>query len=355
MFDHKIYVPILRWKQAERLSLRDLPDDVCSRMRPLVQVVPESVKTGKRTPSVHQAFQKVAAEMRDCWGTRPLLVDLRHLDPRLRIGTAHPLAYIALQARANSVSMIPVTGLHKDSAYQASVRQTVADDRRGACLRLFRGDISSSNLRNPLLRLLGQLGLEPHNVDLVLDMEFHDATYPGFDSLVSVIPQICEWRTLAVASGAFPPDLTKWKTPGTYREPRRDWQSWLREIMLEDSLIRKPSFSDYGIYHPTYRPPPGFPNFSASIRYTDDDDWIVMRGEGVRNEGGAGFAQYPANAELLCAMAEFRGGPFSAGDAFIARKIGDYAHPGSASDWLQAGFNHHITFVVRQIANLFGT
>jgi mannose-6-phosphate isomerase-like protein (cupin superfamily) len=40
-------------------------------------------------------------------------------------------------------------------------------------------------------------------------------------------------------------------------------------------------------------------NISASIRYTTDDYWVIMRGEGLRNKGGAGYDQYPANAELL--------------------------------------------------------
>jgi Beta protein len=35
MFDHKSYVPILRWKQAERFALRDLADDVRNRITPL--------------------------------------------------------------------------------------------------------------------------------------------------------------------------------------------------------------------------------------------------------------------------------------------------------------------------------
>jgi hypothetical protein len=52
MFNDTRYIPILRWKEAERLALRDLGDDIRSRITPLVQVVPESLATGKRTPSV---------------------------------------------------------------------------------------------------------------------------------------------------------------------------------------------------------------------------------------------------------------------------------------------------------------
>jgi hypothetical protein len=358
MLGHRDYVPILRWKEAERLALRDLGDDIRDRTTPLVQVVPESIAVGKRTPTADDALQKIARDMRECWGTRLLLVDLWRVDPRLRMdGRTHPLAYLAAKARANQVSMAPVTGLHRDSAYQAAVGEAVARDKRGLCLRLLRGDLGNQSLRPDVQRLLNQLQLEPGEVDLVVDTECHDDSYPDFERLSSLVPDICEWRSLVVASGAFPPDLTRWKTPGTYSVPRLDWLAWLSEVELAESLIRKPTFSDYGIYHPTYRPPPGFPNFSASIRYTGEDVWTIMRGEGVQNEGGAGFAQWPANAELLCGRPEFRqcGPGFSAGDAYIAREAGNYAHPGNACTWLQAGFNHHMTFVVRQIASLFAT
>jgi hypothetical protein len=215
--------------------------------------------------------------------------------------------------------------------------------------------LTNPHLQLDVQRLLRQLQLEPNKVDLVVDMECHDCGYPDFAGLSSLVPHILHWRSFVIASGAFPPDLTRWKTPGTYSVARQDWLAWLGEIELSEHLVRKPGFSDYGIYHPTYKPPTGFPNFSASIRYTTEDEWTIMRGEGVRNEGGAGFAQWPANAELLCGRPEFQqcGASFSAGDAYIAREAGNYAHPGTASKWLQAGFNHHLTFVVRQIASRF--
>lgn len=159
MFNHKCYVPILRWKQAERHALRDLEDDVRNRITPLVQLLPESIAIGKKTPSISHAFRKVAKEMRECWGTRPLLVDLRHIDPALCIGTEHALAYLARQAQANCVSVVPVTALHRGDAYQRAVRQVVADNVGGICLRVQRNDLANSSLRHEVLNLLRQLGV----------------------------------------------------------------------------------------------------------------------------------------------------------------------------------------------------
>ncbi len=80
-----------------------------------------------------------------------------------------------------------------------------------------------------------------------------------------------------------------------------------------------------------------------------------MRGESVSNEEGPGTAQWPANAQLLCERPEYSGDDFSYGDKYIKEMISQYDKPGSPTTWLRAGINHHMTFVVRQLASLAGT
>ena len=80
---------------------------------------PKVSPTGNALRTARDALQKIARDMRECWGTRRLMVDLCRIDPRLRInGITHPLAYLARTARANQVSMVPVTGLQRDTAYK---------------------------------------------------------------------------------------------------------------------------------------------------------------------------------------------------------------------------------------------
>lgn len=355
MFDLKHYVPILRWKEAERLALRDLHEEVRNRITPLVQLVPESIAVGKRRPTVSQMLQKVAADMRQCWGTRRIFVDLRYIDQDLRISSrTHPMSYLGDECRRNSVSIVPVTGLDRPSAYQAAVAEAAARDTNGLCLRLLEGDLLTRNLRQLVSRLLGSLGLGPNHVDLVVDLESYSASSPAADEISGVIPHLSSWRSFTVASGAFPRDLTQFKTVGRHSLARLDWLAWNRQVGRRNGLVRKPAYGDYGIYHPAYSPPQ-FSNPSASIRYTSSGEWVIMRGEGILNEGGPGTSQWPANAQLLCGMREFCGAAFSAGDAYIHQKANNPKPTGSARTWLQAGFNHHITFVVRQIANRLGT
>ena len=94
-------------------------------------------------------------------------------------------------------------------------------------------------------------------------------------------------------------------------------------------------------------------NPSASIRYTSDEHWVVMRGEGLRNKGGTGHVQYPANAELLTLRPEYCGQYFSFGDNYIYEISLNKGKTGNPRTWVTAGVNHHLTFAVRQINDMF--
>jgi hypothetical protein len=82
---------------------------------------------------------------------------------------------------------------------------------------------------------------------------------------------------------------------------------------------------------------------------------VIIRGEGVLNEDGPGYAQWPAWAQLLCERAGFCGPQFSFGDGYIHAMSQQMTKTGTAKDWLAAGFNHHLTFVAQQIQDPFGT
>jgi hypothetical protein len=119
-------------------------------------------------------------------------------------------------------------------------------------------------------------------------------------------------------------------------------------------VTRIPSFGDYTIQHGVFEEHEGKHfNFSASLRYTADEYWVVMRGEGVKNEDGAGFQQFPAQAQLLTERSEFRGPQFSSGDMYIHTMAQQFTKSGQLKDWLVATFNHHITFVILQLDGFF--
>lgn len=160
------------------------------------------------------------------------------------------------------------------------------------------------------------------------------------------IPNLNSWRTFTAACGSFPKDLSAYEI-GDHFLRRSDWLSW--KLSYLSATARKPTFSDYTIQHPYFAEPPAHANFSASIRYTLNSEWLIMRGQGVFVDGGPGFKQWPALAELLCGKEEFCVEGFSSGDQYIAQMGAQQKVTGSAETWIRAGMNHHMAFVLRQV------
>jgi hypothetical protein len=355
MFDHTHYVPVLRWKQAEWLALRHLGEEERARITPLVEITRRSVAPRTRRPTIEQMLRKNATDMQANWGLAPLFVDLWHLEPNPALGNGlHPFVYLAQEARARGVSIVPVAGLNRPPDYQVAVASVVATHGLGACLRLHATDLARPTLEKDLEGLLAHLSLSRGEVDLVIDFEYVHGACPDWSGRLATIPEASNWRTTTLLSGAFPLDLTGFKV-GEHCLPRLDWQAWCRFISARSGLPRLPAYGDYTTQHAYYREPPANANVSASIRYAADDHWVIMRGEGLRNENGPGYAQYRSNAQLLCARPEFRGRNFSYGDRYIFEMSLQTQQTGSPETWLRAGINHHLALVSRQMANLFGT
>ena len=271
----------------------------------------------------------------------------------------HAFEYFAEIGRSYKLALVPVTGLSRTKEYQASVATVVKDDKRGICLRLTPAEIIDAGFASSIRALLKSLGLTEDAVHLLVDYEANDPVVPSVESLLAAIPNLNKWQTLSVASGAFPPDLQGFE-PGNRRIPRNDWLAWKKAVSTAKNRLRKPSFSDYTIQYGLYKEPVEGCNPSVSIRYTLDEEWLIMRGDAVRGKATShaqetrpGREQWHGHAQLLCDDENlFYGEGFSWGDAFIHEKSLDSKNYGSHEIWLRAGINHHMTVVSRQIANL---
>jgi Beta protein len=313
VFDRRQYVPILRWKRAEWVALRNLGAKERVYITPLVEPTPRSfeARNNKLSPSPEDILSKNARDLEESWGKTPFFADLWHLDSGLRLqNNCHPLVYLAQQARTRSLHMIPVTGFRRASEYEKADASVAASDGQGACLRVHLRDIASPQFEEIAARLLSSLGLTVEETDLLVDFQVLHPNAPTLSDLCNAIPHVRRWRTFILACGAFPKDLTGF-TVGQHTLARGDWMSWCTQVMRPTKALRIPNFSDYTIQHGEFVEPPERANFSASIRYTSDNYWVIMRGESVFRDDGPGFDQWPANAQLLCARNEYCGPNFS--------------------------------------------
>ena len=350
------YVPIMRWRRAERSALARLTADDSTCLTPLVELVPESCRLGASGSTIEQVANRISCQLFRAWSERPLFIDLCHLPQKvLTQGSTHLLAMLGYRAAVMQVSLVPVLGLRRDIRYQSAVIEVLGRHGEGVCLRLSRDDVSRPTLAQDLSELLRFLNVTHEAVDLLVDFQIIDQPVSSFAALCARIPEIHKWRNFIVASGAFPPDLSDLEKNRQHTIERLDWISWRDQATAMPPVTRLPIYSDYTIQHPQYRERQGPQNYSASIRYTANDYWVVMRGEGVLNKDGPGTAQWPANALLLCERPEYCGEAFSDGDRYIREQSVQCERPGNAITWLQAGINHHMTFVVRQLATLSET
>lgn len=369
MFDNKHYIPILRWKAAEREALEHVSSKDKSMMTPLIELImPQPKETSIRggdTPTdllkesvkiFKEKFPAIPTEILECWGRDPVFIDVHLIDGSIR---AESMANILSIGKSLDMFMIPVVNVIPVIDFESDVKtREVAftfskENKHGLCLRLSRVDLRQESISSSVEFFLKKNDLEKKDVDLLVDIQIVDDQYQSLINLINNLPDLKLWRTFTLVSGAFPPDLTQFTVPDLYKISRSDWNNWKKNAA---TLVRKPSFGDYTIQHPLYREPVPGANPSASIRYTDKEEWIVMRGQGLRSPKSAGHAQYPANAKLLADRAEYKffGPTFSYGDAYIA-KIGkdvNSKETGNPRTWLRAGINHHIACVVSQLANL---
>jgi hypothetical protein len=336
--DHRHYVPVVRFRRGEKVAMRQLRDDTRFRMTPLIELVP----TTDYTPLT------VGDEIRTHWGPHPYFFDIHHLpegeDPSFMLKVDQAM-------RNHGLASVPVVQLINGVKLREAVAHIVAQNGRGACLRLFPEDLRSPSMSNDITGLLNHLRLRPEKVDLVVDYRIISQFNPPFSRLCSRLPALEKWRTFTVVSGAFSKDLTDFEKNRQHTWSRDDWTSWKRQVTEED-LPRYPSYGDYTVQYPLLVQPPEFPNISASIRYTAEDCWVIMRGEGMKT--GPGSIQYAANAQLLVERPEFCGASFSAGDQYIY-DLSRYRTKGTGSPetLIRAAINHHVTMVLDQIAKLF--
>lgn len=355
-FDHLHYVPILRYKPAEMQALRYLLSEDKQRMTPLLELLPNIIVPKNIKDPRENLFTEGAKQIALCWGHSPFFVDVELMYTVYEESeTNHYLRQFCEVASRFKLHVIPVTGLHRSQYYQTAVEKIVTSDNRGVCIRLLEHDLYNPSLERGLQQLLARLRLRPEQVHILVDFKIVDGECMSFVDLCSRIPSPSSWRTFTVAGGAFPEDLSDFEKNNQYELSRREWMHWLDQIKNGPKLSRYPTFGDYTIQHPVYVKRTGFLNPSASIRYTSEDYWVIMRGEGVLNDDGPGYKQYWANANLLSKRKEFCGPNFSNGDEYIYEIGQQTEDTGNARTWIQAGINHHLTFVVRQIASSFAS
>lgn len=356
MFNHRHYVPCLRWKQGEYKAMSLLSSAASNLITPLIEV-PEKgydfeTKADKKTIEAHLALfpKRVATH----WKKRSCFVDLIHIAATERLKPAiHPVTHVFNELEAFGCVAIPVTAPGRDTAYQRAVHQTPARKKRGMAVRLTIEEAARPTLRTALQTLLGSEN-QPENCDLILDLRAPNYTpLPAFAKLLVAIitrlPDLARWRTFTVIGTSFPPHMGEIQT-NLEVIPRNEWALYkLVAVALAKAGVRIPTFGDYAINYPDMLPKDmRLLKPSATIRYAIDDAWLIVKGRNVRDHK---FGQYRALAKSVVGHASFLGTTFSSGGKYISGCANGTESTGNLSTWRWVGTNHHLEKVVQDLSN----
>ena len=356
-FDHLHYIPCLRWKQGEYQAVSRLSETTKSVFMPLIEV-PEigwDFEEGTEAKTIDEHLAPFAKRVHKKWGDSPCFVDLSLIKCTERMATGiHPVCFIFGGLRGMKCQAIPVTGLLRDETYQREIKATSAEDKRGVCLRITIEQAAKEALKIEIDALLSTVEIKPSDIDLVLDLEAPNfVPLDGFrmviQAIVSKLPYLNKWRTFTLLGTSFPETMGSIKE-GVETVPRHEWQLYKMLVNgLREAKLRLPSFGDYAINHPKVleldmrkvKP-------SATIRYTVDNHWYIVKGKNVRDYG---FEQYHELSKKVFASRYYCGSTFSWGDDYIQKCANEHGKTGSLMTWRQVGTNHHIEKVTRDIAS----
>lgn len=352
------YVPILPTKRGELSALRDLAADVRDRLTPLFVVHPVdwNFETDAPNKSVEAHITGLGKKIADAWGTSRAFID-----PVFVIDETEPtggLHAIADQAAAEGLRLVPVVSLGRPGEYLDAAAALVQRDGTGVCIRLSAASwpTTPGKIRE-LNELLATLAVTPEQVDLVLDLADEigsELARTLAQTTLLTLPHAQLWRSVTIAGGSFPPDLSKVQKDRLERIPRQEWRLYCDiAAEAEASGLRVPGFGDYAVAHPdpTMTINPRFMNISGSLRYTIDGDWLVAKGplfKGTR--GGFGAEAVVPPARLIAGAEQFCGSEFSAGDAWIADVAATGENGGNPERWRRSATNHHLVFVTESLA-----
>lgn len=360
MVKQPIYVPVLKGKEGEFAALEALNLDLRSQLMPLIEIpsVPYDYANERPAKSLDEHVAGIADRLRRCCPNNALFLDLPWFmeDEYLTDGR------IALEAvLADCINLgviaVPVVSRASSPQYKAAAGRYSVASRTGVCVRLLVEDFEEDiDLDAEVDHILGGVrDIDITSVDLIIDLEDLGAEASRAvlvaRSVFSMIPRKEDWRRIILAAASFPGDLSDVNAATTTTLPRHEWDLW-KTLQRRPNLLPRSEliFGDYAISHPVPKElDPRTMRMSANIRYTTQDNWLVVKGRNVRQYG---FSQYFELCKTLVERPEYSGSEFSWGDNYIAECAVGLMGPGNATTWRKVGVNHHLTLVVREIANL---
>ena len=344
--DH--YVPVLKVKRGEKAALQRISPLLQSRIIPLLEIVERKHKT--LSAHLKTSFANLAESISSY---SRCFLDARELAPDGQTSAAD----VFQRASDAGIVFTPVTGISRT----ADVTPALSHRTNGLALRLTRVEFEEGDLTSRINAFLRTHGLTSERVDLIIDLGgVEDLIVEGItaltDAFMAEVPHHQRWRTFTVSACAFPKGMGSVERNSHAFVERADWGAWKNHLYgSRTGLQRLPTFSDCAIQHPA-----GVEGFnplimpvSASVRYTLEKDWLLIKGQSRRSRRPG--EQFPDLAHELVygnLRSGFYGSDHCNGCQSMKAAADGAPSFGSAGVWRQMGTIHHLSVITHALASL---
>lgn len=353
-----MYVPAIRWRQGEYQALFRLAPSAKDRVVPYV-TVPEiefDFEEWRPKKTVQEHVHPFAARFKAKWGQRPAWIAVHPsiADQSMDDGR-DILTYVFDALRAFRAMAAPAIPLDANPATVARVRAIARNDGQGVAISVRLEDLMKPSPRVRLEVLAAALNVGLDEVDLIVDLgapnfEPYDAFAGALIAAMGRLGDLDSFRNFVLVGTAIP-ETFKDVAKGADQLTRHDWLFYCSLIGKIPPGMRRPNYGDYTIVHPEFTPIDMRKIKSAGkLIYTTTGAWEIRKGGAFRDHP----EQMYAHCASIVASGKFSGSAYSSGDDYIAKCAVRTEKPSNQPWWKYVTINHHITYVLDDLAKLGG-
>lgn len=353
-----MYVPALKWRQGEYQALTRLASEVKDRIVPLITIpdVEFDFEHGRLKKTVHEHVHPFVLRYHKKWCGRTAWIGLTSSIAAGRMNDGeHVFDYVFDGLRSYGETAIPVLPLDADVVTLAAVQRVVMQDGQGAGAIVRLEDLMAGGVEAKIVSLARRAGAFLAETDVVVDLRAPNfEPYSLFASaLWQALVQLGDlgrFRNVVLLSTAIPESF-RMIAKGTDEVPRHDWLFYQVFLQKTPPGVRRPNYGDYTIVHPDFKAlDMRMVKAAAKVIYTTSKSWGTRKGGAFRDD--------PSQMRQHCweimrdTRFEFRGAGYSYGDKYIEGCAAGVESTSNLTRWKDVGINHHMTMVVRGLANL---
>lgn len=349
------YIPILKLKMGEVNALKHLQAEYKAIVTPLFEIppIPYDYAQEQASKTLDKHIEKVSQVVKSCCN-ESMFLDFSYVADDITSQFVPNIEAQFNDIANNGIKPIPVVYLSMEQEYTNMTCSIAKKLNNGVCIRIENADFEEENFPEQIDLLLKNANIIPQYTDIILDMGLipSKGTGPisvGIKNIVRFFPQFTEWRSITLAATSFPETLASFSSQTATVIDRPEWGIW-EQLATAGHTSRPLYYGDYGIASPEpFQMDPRMMKLGAKIKYTLDEQWLIVKGTGIKRGGSA---QFHSLAKWLAESKHYYKADFSWGDNFIDECAKKTTGPGSQTSWVSVGMNHHFAVTAAKLSKL---